>query len=206
MNSGIIEVDHNYPEKLIEDQWSFLHYWYWVLIEHEDTNIKTFITQICNSQLDWGTNSYVLTYINISTKIIYVKCKVEIINDSKSPAKRFGLAIIKYQNNLFHQSGHHNTCHKTHKTQYSNRTQTLQPIQKCHNWGTKLVKNQNRYMKENKGWTKSKERNQKLLDFITIEIIKVGRKKIPKKCHHSFAPWIQSSMGYSTKSNFMETN
>ena len=98
INSGLMTVHHNNPEKLIDNPGYFLRYISWILIEHKGNIIHPTTTQVSTVQLYGGSKSHMFTDITMFTYIRPVKCNVKIINVSKSPAKGFGLAIIKIPN------------------------------------------------------------------------------------------------------------
>ena len=111
-----------------------------------------------------------------------VKCNKKIINGSKAPAKRFGLVIINVPKkniiiliwkSYYIPQNPQNTSQNTlkHYNQLRiSRTEALRWLQTTIYAGKKL-----------KVETEVKERNQKLLDFIAIEIIKADQQKYPEQ-------------------------
>ena len=73
MNSGLVTVHNNHPEKLIDDLDDFFQYCIWLLSGHEGNIIQKNNTQVRTSQLDGGLNSHVFTEITIFTYIRPVK-------------------------------------------------------------------------------------------------------------------------------------
>ena len=52
-------------------------------------------TQVSTARLEGGTNPHVFTNITMFTYTVPVWCNGQILNDSKPPAKGFGLVMIK---------------------------------------------------------------------------------------------------------------
>ena len=88
-------VYHNYPVNFIDNSEAFSQYCSWLLIVHKGNTIHPTTTQFRTAQLGVETNSNVLTDLTMLTYIRPVKCNVKMFNDSKAPAKGFGLFIIK---------------------------------------------------------------------------------------------------------------
>ena len=90
-----MDLYHNDPDKFIDNPEYFSHYICGFLSEHKVTNTQKIIDYIRYAQLYGGSDSHVLTNINMSTYKRYVKCNVQIINTRKYLKKGFGLVIIK---------------------------------------------------------------------------------------------------------------
>ena len=75
-----------------------LMYLIWLLSGHGGNTLHPNTTQVITAKLDGGSNSHVFTGITILTYIRHVKCNVQILNGRKTPAKCFGLAMIKKKN------------------------------------------------------------------------------------------------------------
>ena len=150
-------VHHNDSEIFIDDPEYFLQYLSWLLSEHEGNTLKPTNNQFSTAQLGGGSKSHCFMYITIFTYIRTIKCKVQIINDSKSPANVFGLVILKkYKNKHYYTTlviVLYATRPKKHNN--SNCTQTLQSIQKCNNWGSQMFTNHHRYKHETQSWNNS---------------------------------------------------
>ena len=54
MKSGLMNVNHNYPDNLIDEADLFCQYICLLLREYKGTNIQTSHTQVRNAQLDGG--------------------------------------------------------------------------------------------------------------------------------------------------------
>ena len=54
MNSGLMTVQQNNPEKFIDYPENFHPYHIWLLIENKGNDIQTSPTQVKNTQLDVG--------------------------------------------------------------------------------------------------------------------------------------------------------
>ena len=94
MNSGLMTVHYNDPEKIIDNPEYFSQYHRWILSDNEGDNIQISPTQISNTQMYGGLKYHVFTEITMLTYTRPVKCNVKIINVRKAPAKGFGLVII----------------------------------------------------------------------------------------------------------------
>ena len=62
---------------------------------HNGKKIHPTIIKAITEQLDGGYNYHVFTNTTMIAYIRPVQCNVQILNDSKAPAKGFGLVIIK---------------------------------------------------------------------------------------------------------------
>ena len=129
------------------------------------------ITQVRNAQLDGVSNPHVFTNITMFTYIIPVKCNVQIINGIKYPTKCFGLVIVKIPKTTIIIPLWPSYRMPQNPKKKSNCNQTLQSIQKCNNLGSQMVTNY--YIYRLKVETTVKERNQKLLDLITIDVLNI---------------------------------
>ena len=67
MNPGLLDVNNNDPENFIDKPEYFHQYCWWILSEHEGTNIQTSITHIVNEQLYEGSNPHMFADINMIT-------------------------------------------------------------------------------------------------------------------------------------------
>ena len=90
-----MNVHNNDPKNFIDDPEDFRQYCRWILSGHEGNILQTNSTQVITLQLDVGSNSHVFTDIIMFTYTRPVKCNTQIINGKKSPAKSFGLVIVK---------------------------------------------------------------------------------------------------------------
>ena len=99
MNSGIMSIHHNNPEKFIDEPKVFCQCRSWLLSGHKGNTRHPTTIKSSTAQLYVGSNSYVFTKITKFAYIRLVKHNEQIINDRKSPARVFGLVIIKNNKN-----------------------------------------------------------------------------------------------------------
>ena len=97
MDSVLVTIHHNDPEKFNDYLEDFRQYFSWILCEHECNNIQTSTTQVNNAQLEVGSKSHIFTNITMFNYIVPVRCNVKILSGRKSPAKGFVLVIIEIQ-------------------------------------------------------------------------------------------------------------
>ena len=95
MNSGLMTVNHNNPEKFIDNTEDFCQYRSWLLSGHEGNIIHQTTTKVITEKLYEVSNSHVFTDITIFTYTRPVKCNVQILNGRKYSANGFGLVKIK---------------------------------------------------------------------------------------------------------------
>ena len=117
MNSGVMSINHNYPENIIDDTEDFCQYRSLLLSGYKGKPLHPTTIKVTTAKLDGGSNSHVFTYTKLYSYIRPVQYNVQILNDSKAPAKGFVLAIIKKRKQtLLYHYGHNIICHRTHKT------------------------------------------------------------------------------------------
>ena len=95
MNSGIMTINQNDPEKIIDGPKDFHQYGSLFLSGHKRKKIHSNTIKVTSAQLDLGSNPHMFTDIKLFAYIRPVQCNVQIINDSKAPTKGFGLFTIK---------------------------------------------------------------------------------------------------------------
>ena len=83
-------------------------------------------TKTSTAQLDGGSNSHVFTGIKMFSYIRSVQYNAQMINDSKSPAKGFGLVIITIKKHYYTTIAIILYPTKPTKHNNSNYTQALQ--------------------------------------------------------------------------------
>ena len=125
--------------------------------------------------MDGGSNSHVFTDIKLFTYIRPVQYNLQILNGIKAPEKGFGLVIIKIPKthiiiplwpSYYIPQNPKNTISQTALKYYNEFrnviTEALRWVQMNTDTGIKF-----------KVETSAKERDQNLLDFITIDILKL---------------------------------
>ena len=117
MNLGIMTINKNDPEHVIDNPKDFGQYHIWILSRHKEKTLQPTTIKFSTVQLYVGSKSHVLTEIKIFAYIRPVQWSAQIINYSKAPAKGFCLVIIKSskQTLLYHYDPHI-VYHITHKT------------------------------------------------------------------------------------------
>ena len=90
-----MNIHQNNTDNFINNIEYHFQYCSWIISEHDGNNIQTSPTHIINEKIYVVSNSQVFTVITMFTYIRPVNCNVQILNGSKSPAKGFGLVIIK---------------------------------------------------------------------------------------------------------------
>ena len=65
MNSGLMIVYHNYPERFVADPDDFCQYSRWLLSGHEGNTINPTTTKAISEKLDGGSNSHMFTDITM---------------------------------------------------------------------------------------------------------------------------------------------
>ena len=110
--------------------------------------------------------------------IIPVKYNVQIINDSKFPAKVFGLVTIKIPKTItiiplwpsYYMP--QNTQNTINQTALKNYNEFRNVITEALRWVKMTTDTEIKFKVE----TSAKERDQKILDFITIDVLKIEQK------------------------------
>ena len=159
----------------IDDPEYFSQYRSWHKIGHEGKTLHPDTTQVSTAQLDVLSNSHMFIDITIFTCIIPVKCNVQILNGRKFPATVFVLVIMKIPKinffiplwtSYYMPQNPQNTISQTALKNYNQfrivRNEALGLLQITTDAWIKL-----------KVETIIKERDQRLLDFITIYVINI---------------------------------
>ena len=172
-----MKIHQNDPEHIIDYPEDFFQYRSWHLSRQKGKTLHQTTVKVTTAKLDGGSNSHVF----IDTKLFYyirtVQCNVQIINGSKAP-KFFCLVIIKIPKtsiiiplwpSYYMQNNPLNTISQTvlkHYNEFRNViTEALIWVKMTKDTGIKF-----------KVETSAKERDQNILYFITIDILKLEQK------------------------------